>query len=69
MLHIEEGRVEVNVYKKGKRIASSILDSGDTILLLRGGHGFKILEDSRIIEVKQGPYRDKRIDKEYLDKG
>ena len=69
VLHIEEGRVEVNVYKKGKRIASSILDSGDTILLLRGGHGFKILEDSRIIEVKQGPYRDKRIDKEYLDKG
>jgi len=68
VLHIEQGKVEVNFYDNKKRVARAILGSEDTILLLQGGHGFKILKDSRIIEIKQGPYGDERIDKEYLDK-
>ena len=35
---------------------SRILYTGDVILLSDGGHGFKMLEPSEIIEVKQGPY-------------
>ena len=35
---------------------SRILNAGDVILLAAGGHGFEMLEDSEIIEVKQGPY-------------
>ena len=35
---------------------STILHAGDVILLADGGHGFKMLEQSEIIEVKQGPY-------------
>jgi len=65
-LHIEQGKVEIDFYDNERKVARGILDSGDTILLMQGGHGFKILEDSRIIEIKQGPYRDKEIDKEYL---
>ena len=26
------------------------------ILLIKGGHGFKMLEEAVMIEVKQGPY-------------
>ncbi|MCC7051508.1 MAG: hypothetical protein IT239_07015, partial [Bacteroidia bacterium] len=37
-------------------IQSTILNAGDVILLSDGGHGFKMLEQSEIIEVKQGPY-------------
>ena len=37
-------------------IESRILNQGDVILLAYGGHGFKMLETSEIIEVKQGPY-------------
>ena len=33
-----------------------MLYPGDVILLADGGHGFKMLEPSEIIEVKQGPY-------------
>lgn len=66
VLHIEQGKVAIDFYDNDKKVARSILDSGDTILLVQGGHGFKILEDSRIIEIKQGPYRNKKIDKEYL---
>ena len=35
---------------------SKILEEGDVILLSFGGHGFEMLEDSEIIEVKQGPF-------------
>ena len=37
-------------------LKSEILHAGDVILLAFGGHGFLMLEDSEIIEVKQGPY-------------
>ena len=39
-----------------KYIESKIVEKGDVILLISGGHGFKILEKSEILEVKQGPY-------------
>ena len=46
-----------NCLDKEKNYAfSSILEQGDVILLADGGHGFKMLEDSEIIEIKQGPY-------------
>jgi hypothetical protein len=32
------------------------LQTGDVILLIQGGHGFEMLEETEIIEVKQGPY-------------
>ena len=35
---------------------SRILKSGDVILLVSGGHDFEMLEDTEMIEVKQGPY-------------
>jgi hypothetical protein len=57
ILHIEYGNVDANFYDDaGKIISSTLLHMGDTILLMSGGHGFNILEDSKIIEVKQGPY-------------
>jgi hypothetical protein len=33
-----------------------VLEAGDTILLISGGHGFEVLEELDMIEVKQGPY-------------
>ena len=41
---------------------STILKKDDIILLLKGGHGFEVLKDVEIIEVKQGPYQ-KNTDK------
>ena len=57
VLHIEYGEVEAKFYDTdGKNLGSVILNTGDTILLLSGGHGFNILKDSKILEIKQGPY-------------
>lgn len=64
VLHIVRGKVEAEFYDNAARkIGSTILDSGDTILLLSGGHGFKFLEDTKMIEVKQGPYANTEKDK------
>ena len=68
VLYIEHGKVEVEFYESsGKKIGNAILNSGDTILLLSGGHGFNILEDTKMIEVKQGPYSGVEEDKGYLE--
>jgi hypothetical protein len=57
VLLIKSGKVRVDFYSNGKKyIESRILLQGDVILLADGGHGFKMLEESEIIEVKQGPY-------------
>jgi len=61
VLFIKKGRVRVDFYNDEKKyIESRILNQGDVVLLAYGGHGFKMIEDSEIIEVKQGPYVDKQ---------
>lgn len=67
VLHMEYGKVAIDFFNmNGKELGSTILDSGDTILLLHGGHGLRILENCKMIEVKQGPYKGKSEDKELL---
>ena len=57
VLFIKSGRIRVDFYDDGRNyLESRILQTGDVILLSSGGHGFEILEESEIIEVKQGPY-------------
>jgi hypothetical protein len=57
VLFIKSGKVRVDFYSTEQEyITSRILYKGDVILLANGGHGFKMLEQSEIIEVKQGPY-------------
>ena len=68
ILHIDCGEVEAKFYgANGRKLGSLILNTGDTILLLSGGHGFNILRDSKIIEVKQGPYVSREEDKTFLE--
>lgn len=56
-LFIKSGKVRVDFYDDNKQyLESRILNQGDVILLATGGHGFDMLEESEIIEVKQGPY-------------
>jgi hypothetical protein len=67
VLFIKSGKVRVDFYDENKYfLFSSILNTGDVILLAYGGHGFVMLEDTEIIEVKQGPYSGDQ-DKERFD--
>jgi hypothetical protein len=57
VLFIKSGKVRVDFYDDEKNyLESRVLVSGDVILLAFGGHGFEMIDDSEIIEVKQGPY-------------
>lgn len=59
VLLIKSGKIRVDFYDENKLyFQSEILNKGDVILLVKGGHGFEMLEQSEIIEVKQGPYVD-----------
>lgn len=57
VLFIKSGRVRVDFYTQNQAYLDSlVLETGDVILLAAGGHGFEMLEDAEMIEVKQGPY-------------
>ena len=57
VLFIKSGKIRVDFYNDDKEyLESRIVEKGDVILLAAGGHGFQIIEQAEIIEVKQGPY-------------
>ena len=54
---ILKGILRVDFYNQFKKyLFSKILKSKDIIMLVSGGHGFKILKDVEMLEIKQGPY-------------
>ncbi len=56
-LLIKKGVLRVDFYDDSQHyLFSSILNAGDIILLSSGGHGFEIIEDIEMVEIKQGPY-------------
>src|SRR5215211_1177193 len=57
VLVIKRGKLRVDFYDDSQAyLESRVLEAGDVILLATGGHGFEVLEDIEMIEVKQGPY-------------
>ncbi len=57
ILFIQKGKIKIELFSPSKKLlVKKILKTGDSILLLRGGHGVEFLEDSKIFELKQGPY-------------
>ena len=57
VLFIKKGKLRVDIYDENQNhIESCILEAGDVILLAGGGHGFEVVEEIEMIEVKQGPY-------------
>jgi len=57
VLFIKRGMVKVDFYDECQNhVDTRILKAGDVILLASGGHGFEMIEQTEIIEVKQGPY-------------
>ena len=54
---ILKGILRVDFYNQFKKyLFSKILKPSDIIMLVSGGHGFKILKDVEMLEIKQGPY-------------
>ena len=57
VLFIRKGKLRVDFYSGQQTyLESHVLSTGDVILLITGGHGFEMLEEVEMVEVKQGPY-------------
>lgn len=69
VLIIKKGKLRVDFYDDDKNyIFSEVLLEGDIILLSKGGHGFEVLEELEMIEVKQGPYCGEQDKTKFSDK-
>ncbi len=57
VLLVKKGEVEAHIFSRQRIFVNKVmLREGDIILLIAGGHGFKMLKDSILLEIKQGPY-------------
>ena len=57
VLVIKKGKLRCDFYSTEKvYLESVIIETGDVILLVSGGHGFECLEETEMFEIKQGPY-------------
>ena len=57
VLFIKKGKLRVDFYDDYEDyLESRLLSDGDVLLLVSGGHGFKVIEEVDMIEGKQGPY-------------
>lgn len=58
VVYVRNGRIEVSIFDfDNNLISKEILNSADTIILLNGGHGYRILDNNtQVLEIKNGPY-------------
>ena len=62
------GRVRASFYDTDDTFLEHVeLFPGDVSVSLAGGHGYEILENSRILEFKTGPYLGQAYDKVFID--
>ena len=67
VLIIKKGILRVDFYDEYEDyLESRNLYAGDIILLVSGGHGFKVIDEVEMIEVKQGPYSGDQDKKRFL---
>jgi mannose-6-phosphate isomerase-like protein (cupin superfamily) len=67
VLFIRKGKLRVDFYSTSQEyVGSRLLEPGDVIMLASAGHGFQVLEDLEMFEVKQGPYSE-TVDKTRFD--
>ena len=57
VLVVKSGALRCDFYSDEKKyLKSVVINTGDIILLVAGGHGFECLQETEIVEIKQGPY-------------
>ena len=57
VLVVRSGHCQIEVYDEQKSlVAVRDLYQNDVVLMVGGGHGFRIKEDTVLLEIKQGPY-------------
>jgi len=66
-IFVISGEMEAKFYDDNKLVKTTILKEGDALLQVEGGHGFRILKPTKLIEVKQGPFYGIEKEKTYVE--
>jgi len=67
VLLVQQGRCEIDLFGTNRGlVAQRVLERGDLIVILGGGHGLRMLEDTVLLEIKQGPYPGVAAEKEHF---
>ena len=65
--YVESGKVRLTIFDDSwEEVAKEEIGAGEFALILSGGHGVEFLEDTRMHEVKQGPYPGDAASKEFF---
>jgi mannose-6-phosphate isomerase-like protein (cupin superfamily) len=57
VLLVREGHCQIEIYDNQHHlVATRDLIENDVVIMEAGGHGFRIIEDTVLLEIKQGPY-------------
>ena len=57
VLVVRSGHCQIEIYDEQKSLVTTRdLYKNDVVLMVGGGHGFQIKEDTVLLEIKQGPY-------------
>ncbi len=57
VLVVKQGRCLIDIYNDDLELVSTReMTTGDVLLMVGGGHGFRMQEDTVFLEIKQGPY-------------
>jgi hypothetical protein len=68
VLVIRKGSVKVDLYDAALEwVSDVVLNTSDVIFLITGGHGFEMMEDCEMLEIKQGPYSGVNNDKTHFE--
>jgi len=65
VLYVRRGSIKARIFGlQDQPIAEFDASEGDVVILLRGGHGYDIIEDgTQVLEVKNGPYLGAEVDR------
>jgi len=67
-LYLESGKIKATIYDYGWNVIKEVvLNQGDILLQISGGHGFDVLEPTYLIEIKQGPFPGDKLMKFYKE--
>lgn len=65
VIYVRKGRIMAHIFDtKEQKIEDVVVSEGDVIILLRGGHGYTIMDNgTQVLEVKNGPYVGAELDR------
>jgi hypothetical protein len=67
LVMVARGRARLRLFDlRREPLGEWTLEAGDFVLLIAGAHGFDLLEDTKIVEIKQGPFDPKVNDKVFI---